>query len=609
MKNMVAPRSRTPIVKRDESSAAPQAVHYANETDNKTKEVNGFHKHKRTKCHERTRSDRHSTTHVFLFSGVAGLCRKGWADFNIIENAAFHAVFVTWKRRNLRRTMEVQTANAIISGVWIKKNEFVKTKEAVCAQGGMSARNRVSAVYTSRKQINHGDYLSLDLPERTEKLEFISADEETHVTIWERRLIFPNKVSKGTVHTSSNGWTFRLSHTTFDDEGTYTMFNSWNSVISTYLVKVNTKRRMIECIPGETLSISLEGIKLGDATLRFYSNHSVVTLMENGILVGNADPDYINRLKVSSEKIKVLNVNVSDVGRYQLTDHKSRHVSNNTMILVEQHNFTPNKSLIALILLGIPGSICFCCRKRICKSCRNNKSQTDNGNTLNPLPESVPICHPVIDPSQGHTAGYPTLPDQGQNSFLPPNQGQMHYPPSDQGHIQYPPLDQGHIQYPPQDPSQIQYPPAPQWSGQPAIPPNPSSVLRPQSSVLRPPSSVLSPQSSVLSPQSSVLRPPSSVLSPQSSVLSPQSSVLSPPSSVLRPPSSVLRPPSSVLRPPSSVLSPQSSVLSPQSSVLRPPSSLLRPFPLLHLLSSNVSVFYASLAPINVWGFPLHMCR
>ncbi|XP_057188795.1 formin-J-like [Triplophysa rosa] len=312
----------------------------------------------------------------------------------------------------------------------------------------------VSAVYTSRKQINHGDYLSLDLPERTDKLEFASADEETRITIWKQQIISPSKASKGTVYSSSDGWTFQLRHITFDDEGTYTLFNSWNTIISTYTVKVNTKRNMIECIPGETLSISLEGIKPVDATLRFHSNHSVVTLVENGNPVGNADPNYINRLKVTSERIKVLNVNVSDVGRYQLTDHKSRLVSNNTMILVDQHNFTPNKSLIALILLGIPGSICFCCRKRICKRCRNNKSQTDNDNTLNPLPESVPICHPVTDPSQGYTAGYPTLPDQGQNHFPPPNQGQT--------------------QYPPPDPSQIQYPPPPQWSGQPAVHPNPS---------------------------------------------------------------------------------------------------------------------------------------
>ncbi|XP_056587396.1 uncharacterized protein LOC130408016 isoform X2 [Triplophysa dalaica] len=317
----------------------------------------------------------------------------------------------------------------------------------------------VSAVYKSQKQINHGGYLSLDLPERTEKLEFASADEKTHVTIWERRIIFPNKVSKGTVHSSSDGWTFQLRHITFDDEGTYTLFNSWNSVISTYIVKVETKRSMIECIAGETLSISLEGIKLVDATLRFYRNHSVVTVVENGIPVGNADPDYINRLKVSTEKIKVLNVNVSDVGRYQLTDHKRRNVSNNTMILVEKHNFTPNKSLIALILLGIPGSICFCCRKRICKRCRNNKSQTDNDNTLNPLPESVPICYPVTDPSQGYTAGYPTLPDQGQNPFPPPNQGHIQYPPPDPSQIQHPPPVPSQIQHPPPVPSQIQYPP------------------------------------------------------------------------------------------------------------------------------------------------------
>lgn len=300
----------------------------------------------------------------------------------------------------------------------------------------------VSAVYTSRKQINHGEYLSLDLPERTEKLEFTSSDEENHITIWQRRVTLSGKASKGTVFSSSNGWTYQLSHVTFDDEGTYTLFNVWNNVISSYAVKVNTKRNLIECIPGETLSISLEGIKPVDATLSFNSNQSVATLVKKGIPV-NADPDYISRLKITSERIMVLNVNVSDVGRYKLTDHKQRLVSENTMILVEQHSFTPNKSLIALILLGIPGTICFCCRKRICKRCRNNKSQTDNTNTLNPLPESVPICHPVTDPSQSYTAGYPTLPNQGQ------------------------------IQYPPPDQSQIQYPPPPQWNGQPAVSPNP----------------------------------------------------------------------------------------------------------------------------------------
>lgn len=99
---------------------------------------------------------------------------------------------------------------------------------------------------------------------------------------------------------------------------------------------------MIECIPGETLSISLEGIKPVDATLRFYNNHSVVTLVDHGVPVANADPDYINRLKVSGENIKVLNVNVSDVGRYTLIDHKGRPVSNNTMILVGKYCFPPN---------------------------------------------------------------------------------------------------------------------------------------------------------------------------------------------------------------------------------------------------------------------------
>lgn len=57
-------------------------------------------------------------------------------------------------------------------------------------------------------------------------------------------------------------------------------------------------------------------------------------LVESGVPVGKKYPDYINRLKVTSEMIQVLNVNVSDLGRYELTDYKGRLVSNNTMVLV-----------------------------------------------------------------------------------------------------------------------------------------------------------------------------------------------------------------------------------------------------------------------------------
>ncbi|CAM4482480.1 unnamed protein product [Leuciscus chuanchicus] len=301
----------------------------------------------------------------------------------------------------------------------------------------------VSAI--SRRDIIHGRQLFLDLPERTERLEFTSADERDHFTIWEHRsLSFGyNKPSKGQVNSASNGWSFIIRQVTFDDEGTYTLRNNFGSTISSYTVKVNTNREITDRIAGEKLTIPLLGLKQTDATLRFYSNYSSIILVENGVPVGKKYPDYINRLKVTSEMIQVLNVNVSDLGRYELTDNKGRLVSNNTMVLVDQHERKSGEGFLALLLLGIPtGICCFCCRKRICNRCRTTKSQTVESNILNTVPVSVPCSNTVTypvgpigpgGPGQGNIADYPPHPGQGQ----------------------------------------IHYPPPTEWSGQPAISPNP----------------------------------------------------------------------------------------------------------------------------------------
>ncbi len=108
----------------------------------------------------------------------------------------------------------------------------------------------------------------------------------------------------------------------------------WLSTYPHYLSFSTASREVIDRVAGETLSISLAGLKQSDATLHFYSNYSSVTLVEIGVPVGRNHPDYIKRLKVNSESIQILNVNTSDVGRYELTDLKGRLVSNNTMILV-----------------------------------------------------------------------------------------------------------------------------------------------------------------------------------------------------------------------------------------------------------------------------------
>ncbi|XP_051994123.1 uncharacterized protein LOC127652111 [Xyrauchen texanus] len=306
---------------------------------------------------------------------------------------------------------------------------------AICAES-------VSAVYSSRWHLPHGRQLTLDLPERTETLEFTSADEQEHSVIWEKKLFtLRNKPTKGQVLKANDGWTYIIKHVTFDDEGTYTLRNYWSSVVSSYTLKVDTKKEIINRVAGETLTIPLEGLKQSDATLRFYSNYSTVTLVESGVPVGRKDPYYANRLKVGSDNIQVLKVNVSDLGRYKLTDHKGRFISNTTMLLVDHHEFTPNKGLLALLLLSIPTGLCFCCRKRICK-CRNTKTSnthTVQSYTPNPIPETIPPSNTVIGPAapegpgQGFAPVYPPLPDQGQ----------------------------------------IHYPPQPMWNGQPAVPHNP----------------------------------------------------------------------------------------------------------------------------------------
>ncbi|KAI7811320.1 hypothetical protein IRJ41_013110 [Triplophysa rosa] len=275
----------------------------------------------------------------------------------------------------------------------------------------------VSAVHATQKEVLHGNDLTLDIPDRTEKLKFISDDEKRHSTIWVRN----GKVLKGQKLRV-------VSHVTFDHAGTYTLLNAWNNEISSYTVKVKGKNKTMKCAPGETLDISLEGIKLENATLFFYNNGSIVTLVKSGEPVASRDPNYINRLKVTSETINVLNVNVSDVGEYILKDPKRRIVSKSKLI-VERHSPTSNKkALIALVLLVIPVIICCYCMMKIC--CTDDKSNTANTNTLNGQPESVPMCQTVTDPSQC----YPTLPVQGQ----------------------------------------FQYPPPPQWNGQPAVPPYPN---------------------------------------------------------------------------------------------------------------------------------------
>ncbi|XP_056591781.1 uncharacterized protein LOC130411304 [Triplophysa dalaica] len=278
------------------------------------------------------------------------------------------------------------------------------------------------AVNATQKEIFHGNDLTLDMPDRTEAVKFISADGEVHRNIWKR----DGKVFIGRkLHVTS--------HVTFSNAGTFTLLNKWNNEISRYTVKVKGIKRSINRAAGETLNIPLDGIKLEYATLFFNRNGLIVTLVKSGEPVASRDPNYINRLKVTSETINLLNVNVSDWGEYILRDQNRQIVSKSTLILVERGSPSSNKkALIALVLLVIPVIICCYCMMKFC--CKDDESNKANTNSLNAQPESVPMCQTVTDPSQC----YPT-PVQGQ----------------------------------------IQYPPPTQWNGQPAVSPYPNPVYPP----------------------------------------------------------------------------------------------------------------------------------
>lgn len=100
----------------------------------------------------------------------------------------------------------------------------------------------VSAISQYKMHVFHGNQLTLELPERTDKLEFVSADESEHYIIWSHKLLnLHNKAKKGQVTTANDGWNFRIKQVTFDDEGTYILRNIFDSTISSYTVRVKSK--------------------------------------------------------------------------------------------------------------------------------------------------------------------------------------------------------------------------------------------------------------------------------------------------------------------------------------------------------------------------------
>lgn len=85
---------------------------------------------------------------------------------------------------------------------------------------------------------------------------------------------------------------------------------------------------------GETFRIPLGQLVKNDATLHFSNEDFNLTLVDHGSPVGNLHPDYMGRIQVTSNSIEVLNVNVSDVGNYTLSDRLNRKVKIISMYLV-----------------------------------------------------------------------------------------------------------------------------------------------------------------------------------------------------------------------------------------------------------------------------------
>nr|XP_029543135.1 uncharacterized protein LOC115145768 isoform X1 [Oncorhynchus nerka] len=295
------------------------------------------------------------------------------------------------------------------------------------------------------KRLSHGHQLKIYLPKSAEKLEFIPAAEPLKTYLYWGR---GSRATRGKVSGTGTDRSWYLDKVTYKDQGTYVQRDYWNKEISSLKVAVTTRREYTKCVVGEELHISLEGIDQADATLSFSGANANVTLVHDGAVVAQDLPDYWNRVKTLSTKISIQNVNTSDVGYYTLKDTRDRVVAIVRMELIDKHeNEAGNPLMALLLLLGIPASICFCCRKRIFK----NKSpdttaiQLDNPETLHP-PPGYNMPGGGVSPGPGVPGGYPQV-------YPPPNPG-MPGQPQWTGPPPQPCFNPG---YPSQDPL---YPPA-----------------------------------------------------------------------------------------------------------------------------------------------------
>ncbi|XP_026790886.1 uncharacterized protein LOC113539365 [Pangasianodon hypophthalmus] len=321
---------------------------------------------------------------------------------------------------------------------------------------------------TYHEKLMYGQQLSIRLPTGAENLEYVSADESQKNVLWSRFSI----TKRGIVIGRDDNRKFEILSVTFEDQGTYTVYNFWNKKISIHLLKVITKTGIQDCVAGETLSISLSGVSKNNATLHFSNDDFNLTLVERGSPVGNLHPEYMGRIQVTSNSIEVLNVNVSDVGNYTLRDRLNRKVKIISMRLVDHHEGVNAGPLMGLLmLLGIPPCIYCCCRKKICNKRSQHTTTTTTttvmlDNQINPPGPPVDYANStaIAGPTPVYTPGYPAVGTvhPPPNPTFPPQPPYSGYPATSPAMPPNPPFNPGYAPasgFPPAQP--------PQWSGAP----------------------------------------------------------------------------------------------------------------------------------------------
>ncbi|KAM4603955.1 uncharacterized protein ACJ7VT_018602 [Polymixia lowei] len=335
------------------------------------------------------------------------------------------------------------------------------------------------------EDLAYGRQLKIYLPKNAERLEFTPADRpDDTFTYWDNRHSVHISRNKGRVSGTGYDRRWYIDKVTYEDEGTYTQKDNWNKEISTVKVAVKPKSLRVKCIPGNSLSISLEGIKPSDASLTFSGAAANVTLVRRGSVVAQDLPGYWDRIKTHSFSIEIREVNTTDVGLYTLIDHVNRLVSVIKMDLTDGDEGPGGNSLLALLLLlGIPAGICCCCRKKIFKQkASTNATLQGTPETPHPTPGGPAGPPPTYyNPSGEPGAAFYHGPDpnMGPTVHPPPNPaapGQWNGPPGPGFNPAYPPQN---LVYPPVGPAMV--PPAqpPQWNGPSPgqYPPGPGAAM------------------------------------------------------------------------------------------------------------------------------------